>query len=306
MNTAIRPSLAGGCAASSVAGAGERGLPWRVARRRCLAVLPALALGSVLGGMPGHAAAEGFDHDYVAFGRLLARHVRWIDGGVASQVDYAGMQREAASLATVLDTFSAVTPRQFDAFDRDQRLAFLINAYNGFTIALILTEYPQLRSIKDLGSLFRSPWKQSFFRLLGEERTLDWIEHERIRAPGVYDEPRIHFVVNCASIGCPALRPEPVRAASLEAQLQDSLERFLADRSRNLYDPARDVLAVSRIFDWYRQDFEQGHQGIDSLKGLLGRHADRLADDEAARARIRARQVSVEFLPYDWSLNRVP
>ncbi|MEZ5650554.1 MAG: DUF547 domain-containing protein [Burkholderiaceae bacterium] len=252
------------------------------------------------------ATAADFDHDYRGLGDLLARHVRWTDEGVASQVDYAGFKRDAGQLQERLDALSAVTPGQFESFTRDQRLAFLINAYNGFTIALILTEYPNLDSIKDLGSFFRSPWKKSFFSLLGAPRTLDWIEHERIRAPGVFDEPRIHFVVNCASIGCPALRPEPMKAATLEAQLADSTRRFLSDHSRNRFDPSSGSLQVSKIFDWYGGDFAKGHLGINSLTEFFARHAEQLADDPQARARVRAGTVGIEFLDYDWSLNRAP
>ena len=86
-------------------------------------------------------------------------------------------------------------------------MAFLINAYNAFTIELVLTEYPKLKSIKDIGSIVRSPWKKSFYMLLGEQRNLDWIEHEQLRPH--YNDPRIHTAIVCASIGCPALKPEP-------------------------------------------------------------------------------------------------
>ncbi|MEZ5660248.1 MAG: DUF547 domain-containing protein [Burkholderiaceae bacterium] len=255
--------------------------------------------------LSGPALSAGFDHDYRGFGELLAKHARWIGAGGASQVDYAGFKADSNALQAELASLSAVTPEQFAGFSRDQQLAFLINAYNGFTIALILTTYPDLESIKDLGSFFRSPWKKSFFRLLGDERTLDWIEHERIRADGVYNEPRIHFVVNCASVGCPALRPEPMRATTLTQQLDDSARRFLSDRSRNRYDPRADRLQVSKIFDWYGGDFAKGHQGIESLAAFLGRYAEQLADDESARSRIRAARVEIEFLDYDWSLNRL-
>ncbi len=278
----------------------------RGARRRIAMVVSGLMLILAAFWSAAPARAADFDHDYAAVGQLLKEHVRWIEGGVASQVDYAGFKRDRAALDTVLAGFSAVSQAEFESFDRDQRLAFLINAYNAFTIALILTEYPEIDSIKDLGGFFSSPWKKSFFTLLGQERTLDWIEHERIRAPGVYDEPRIHFVVNCASIGCPALRPDPVRASQLERQLQDSLERFLSDRSRNRYDARADELLVSKIFDWYGGDFEKGHQGIDSLRGLFAAHAEKLADDDTARGRIRERRVGIDFLDYDWSLNRAP
>lgn len=112
-------------------------------------------------------------------------------------------------------------------------MAFLINAYNAATVALILTRYPELDSIKELGSLLRSPWKRRFVDLLGARRSLDDIEHELLREAPDFAEPRIHFAVNCASLGCPALRPEAYEAERLEAQLADQTRRFLRDRSRN-------------------------------------------------------------------------
>ena len=262
-------------------------------------ILITLSLASAT---PSSAQDKAFDHDYRAFDALLARHVAWNAAGGASSVDYAGFAKDRAALKAVLEHFSAVSMQAYGAFSRDQQLAFLINAYNAFTIELILTKYPDLKSIKDLGSLFQSPWKKRFFKLLGEERTLDWIEHEKIRAPGAFDEPRIHFVVNCASIGCPALRPGAMTATGLSKQLEDSTRRFLSDRSRNRF--ADGTLQVSKIFDWYGGDFEKGHQGIASLAGFFGKYADLLSDDPAARAQIRAGKATIGFLDYDWTLNR--
>ncbi|MEO7244553.1 MAG: DUF547 domain-containing protein, partial [Rubrivivax sp.] len=167
---------------------------------------------------------------------LLTRHVRWSAEGHASRVDYAGFAAERGALQAVLQAFSTLTPADFERLSRAAQMAFLINAYNAFTLELVLTRWPELRSIKDIGTLFTSPWRQPFFRLLGEPRTLDWIEHERLRP--VYRDPRVHAALNCASIGCPALRPEAFDAAMLDAQLDDGLRRFLADRSRNRVDDA--------------------------------------------------------------------
>ena len=249
------------------------------------------------------ALPAAFDHTHAAWDRLLSEHVVWVRGGVASRVDYAGFQRDRTALQGYLAALSAVRPETFQGWSRDRRLAFLINAYNAFTVELILTGYPDIDSIKDLGGFFSSPWKQRFFTLLGGRRHLDWIEHERIREPGVYDEPRIHFAVNCASIGCPALRPEAFVAERLDAQLADSTGRFLADRTRNRYEPETDTLRVSSIFDWYAEDFERGWRGIDSVREFLAAHAVRLADGPEHRARIRAGRTDLGYLAYDWALN---
>ncbi len=250
--------------------------------------------------VPGLAA---FDHSHRQWNELLARHVVYAPGGNASVVRYAGFAAERARLSAYLDSLSAVGQADYETWDRAQRLAFLVNAYNAFTVELVLTKYPDLGSIKDLGSLFQSPWKQRFFTLLGKRRHLDEIEHEMIRVPGAFDDPRIHVAVVCASIGCPMLRNEAFAADRLDAQFDDAMRRFLSDRSRNRFDAAAGVLRVSKIFDWYGKDFEQGHRGIDSLKTLFARHAEQLADSAADRARVRAGDWRLAFLDYDWALN---
>ena len=248
-------------------------------------------------------ATAAFDHRHAAWTELLQEHVVWVGDGVATRVDYRGFREDRTRLQSYLESLSAVSLARFQSWSRDRRLAFLINAYNAFTVELILTEYPGLDSIRDLGGLFSSPWKKRFFTLLGERRHLDEIEHQMIREPGVYNEPRIHFAVNCASIGCPALRPEAFVAERLEAQLEDSTARFLADRSRNRYDPATDTLEVSSIFDWYEEDFRRGWLGVNSVREFLARYADQLADDPEHRSRIRAQATDLQHLEYDWALN---
>lgn len=248
-------------------------------------------------------SAMAFDHQHAQWDKLLKSHVFWGKDGSASWVRYADFKKERKALNRYLSGLSAVTRPEFDGWSKPQQLAFLINAYNAFTIELILTEYPDLDSIKDLGSFFSSPWKKEFFTLLGEKRHLDWVEHGMIREPGVYNEPRIHFVVNCASIGCPALRPEALTADRLESQLSDNTARFLRDESRNRYVPDDHTLAVSKIFDWYGEDFERGWGGYNSLEEFFATHADHLAESEAGRQRIKAGDVEIDYLDYDWSLN---
>jgi hypothetical protein len=247
--------------------------------------------------------AQSFDHSHAAWNTLLTKHVKTFANGNASAADYTAIKAEHAVLKAYLGTLSAVGDAEYAAWSKAQRLAFLINAYNAFTVELILTKYPDLESIKDLGSVFSSPWKKKFFRLLGKERHLDDIEHGMIRTPGSFDDPRIHVAVVCASIGCPMLRPEAFTAEKLDAQLDDSMQRFLADASRNRYDAATGRLLVSKIFDWYGKDFEQGHKGYDSLKGLFARHSGQLATAVEAQAKVHKGDYRLEFLDYDWKLN---
>lgn len=244
-------------------------------------------------------AQQGFDHGYALWNGLLKKHVRWLPDGKQSRVDYAGFQADRAALKKLLDGMSRVSRAEFDAFTREQQMAFLINAYNAFTVELILTKYPDLKSIKDLGSFFSSPWKREFFTLLGDQRHLDWIEHEQLRPR--YPEPRVHAAVNCASIGCPALRDEAFTADKLEAQLEDGMRRFLGDRTRNRVEGGR--LKVNEIFKWFRGDFEAGHRGWRDLKDVFAAHADRISDRPDERQQLRERALPVDFLDYDWSLN---
>lgn len=250
-------------------------------------------------GVPG-----GFDPSYAAWDALLKKHVKWLPDNRQSRVSYQGFAADRAALDAVLASWSAVSPATFNSWPREAQMAFLLNAYNGFTIALVLTRYPQLTSIKDLGSLLQSAWKKKFFTLLGEERHLDWIEHEQLRPR--YADPRIHAAMVCASIGCPALRPEAYTASRLDAQLDDGLGRFMADRSRNRF--ADGQLQVSAIFKWFKQDFEQGTAGSGGFRqvgDVFARYADLLADAPADREKIRMKNVRVIYLDYDWSLNDV-
>lgn len=269
-------------------------------RRHMLACLT-----SLLSLAPLHSAraqgAAGIDHSYAAWDALLKKHVRWLPDNKQSGVDYKGFQTDRSALKKVLAEWSALSAPGFAAFSREQQMAFLVNAYNGFTVELILTKYPDLKSIKDLGSIVQSAWKKKFFRLLDDERHLDWIEHEQLRPR--YADPRIHAAVNCASIGCPALRPEAFTAARLDAQFDDGMLRFMGDRTRNRYANGR--AEISSIFKWFKEDFEKGHKGLHKIEDLLARYADQLADASVDREALRAGSVSIRYLDYDWSLNDI-
>jgi len=255
---------------------------------------------SVLAIFANTSRAETFDHQHKTYAQVLEDHVQWSDDGTASTVDYQALKAAPENLDQYLEQLSSVETSQFNDWSRDQQLAFLINAYNAFTLKLIVDHYP-VDSIRDIGSFWQNPWKMRFFTLLGEEMHLDQVEHEIIREPGVYNEPRIHFAVNCASVGCPALRTEPFTAERLEQQLEDSAERFLQDETRNRYRDGR--LEVSSIFKWYREDFERGWQNIDSLDAFFLRYADSLGLSETEREQLRQGAVGYRFLDYDWTLN---
>lgn len=249
----------------------------------------------------GSALAAPPDHNYAQWNALVQKHVKWLPGKKASQVDYAQFAKDRENLKAVLKEWSAVTQDEYNAFSRDQKMAFLINAYNGYTVELILTKYPKLKSIKDLGSFLKSPWKNEFFTLLGKPRNLDWIEHEQLRP--VFKDPRVHAAVNCASVGCPALLDEAFVASKLNSQLETGFRRFLSDKTRNRVQ--KDELQVSSIFKWFKEDFEGGSGGFQSVKDVFAKYAKELSDDPAVQQQLLAKTLEVTYLDYDWGLNDI-
>ena len=219
--------------------------------------------------------------DNTIYAQLLQRYV---ENGV---VDYQGFKSEEAALDRYLEVLAQIDP---EALSRDDRFAFYVNAYNAWTIKLILSRYPDLRSIKDLGSLLRSPWKKKFVRINGSVLTLDNIEHDILRPQ--FKDPRVHFAVNCASIGCPPLLNEPFTGDRLDAQLNGAAKDFINDPQRNhLKD---NVLYVSKIFKWFAADFNR------DIPAFFQQYAQEPMKTEL---RTRASEIKVKYLDYDWSLN---
>ena len=253
------------------------------------------------------ASAQSYDHSNASFTTLLKKHVVVLDGGRSSQVKYAELLKDRGALKAYLDSVASITEAEFEAWTKPQRLAFLVNTYNAATLELILQNYP-VKSIKDIGSVFDNRWKRKFIKLFGREVSLDGIEHEMLRKPGAYNEVRVHYAVNCASIGCPALREEAFAADRLEKQLEEQAVRFLSDRTRNRL--ANGVLETSMIFKWFIEDWERGYSGFDgktpaikSREQYFARYAKNLADSVTDQTKIAEAMVSITHLDYDWSIN---
>jgi hypothetical protein len=245
----------------------------------------------------GSALSQTFDHAHTVWDGLLKKHVAVFDGGRASQLRYAGMAQDRAALDGYLEKISAVKEADFERWTREQQEAFLINAYNAFTIEKVLTRYPDIKSVWDFGKLFGNPFKDRFFTLLGKKSSLDDIEHGLLRKR--YREPRVHFALNCASVSCPMLREEAYVAPRLERQLEEQAVRFLSDRSRNRFariGPEAGTLEVSKIFDWYKEDFEP-------RAAYFARYSKLLADDASGQKAIAEGRAALGFLEYDWALN---
>ena len=238
--------------------------------------------------------APAFDHGHSGYDQLLKEVV--ITRGAQSDVDYALLKVQQGRLDNYLASLEAVTGQEFQSWNNHQQLAFLINTYNAFTLKLIIINYPGISSIRDLGGLvFSTPWEKKFFTLFGRETSLDYLEHKIIRKD--FDEPRIHFAVNCASRGCPPLQPAAYKAEKLDQQLEQVTRQFLTDQDRNRYDRDRKILEISSIFKWYKPDFEKASGTVENFI------APYITDDPEIRTLIENRVARIRYLEYDWSLN---
>ena len=182
--------------------------------------------------------------DSTVYAELLKKYVR--DG----KVDYAGFKTEEPKLDQYLKILENVDPEKLSP---KEQFAFYANTYNAWTIKLILSGYPGVTSIKDLGTLTQSPWKKKIVRINGEVISLDYVEHDILRPR--YKDPRVHFAINCAAKSCPPLRPEPYRGDTLDRQLDDSTRSFINDPKS--YRLEGNNLYVSRIFKWFSEDFNE-------------------------------------------------
>ena len=265
-------------------------------KTQCLLLVGVVLCGSTLGAAE---AEPSFSHE--TWDGLLTRFVDLSADGSASQVDYDGFAESREKLAAYLGQLASVSRVDFDRWSVSEQLAFLINAYNAWTVELILEHYPGIESIRDIGFLPGAAWRIRIVELFGRKVSLDNLEHDMIRGWGRFHEPRIHFAVNCAAVGCPALSDRAYRGATLDEELDRSARKFLKDRSRN-YELGSD-LYVSPIFRWYREDFQDGWGGYQSLPAFLAEYGEALGLSDAQKVALNSGRIRIRFSRYDWSLN---
>ncbi|MFU8892967.1 MAG: DUF547 domain-containing protein [Luteolibacter sp.] len=227
------------------------------------------------------------DHAHAAFTGILQTHMQ------GNKFDYAALKESPGQINAYLDTLASVERSEYDTWTREEQMAFLINLYNAATLKLVIDHYP-IESIREIGGMLRSPWKQNVVRMFGEMVTLDHVEHDVLRPD--FKDARIHFAVNCASIGCPDLRNEAFRAADLERQLEEQTQAFLSDRTRNHFDVENNTLHLSSIFDWYEEDFIEASGSVEKFV------APYLSDRE--QAVIAQGNIRIRHTDYDWNLNK--
>lgn len=224
--------------------------------------------------------AKPVSHD--AWTTLLKKYVN-----TNGMVNYKAFQKDSVALNKYLEMLSKNTPNE-KTWTKDEQLAYWINAYNAFTVQLILRNYP-LKSIKDIVKVnityINSPWDIKFINLMGKKFDLNDIENGIIRKK--FDEPRIHFALVCAAISCPKLRNEAFTATALDEQLTDQAIDFLNDNKKNVVSAKGANL--SSIFDWYKGDFTKKM----SLQAFVNQYAKVKIPTDG----------KIQFVNYNWGLN---
>jgi hypothetical protein len=213
---------------------------------------------------------KGIDHQ--KWNALLQKHVT-----EKGNVDYKGFKNDSKALQVYLEELASNVPQK--TWSRNAVLSYWINAYNAFTVQLILDNYP-VKSIKDI----KDPWGKKFFKLGTKSYSLEEIEHEILRK---MNEPRIHFAINCASFSCPNLVNQAFTETKLETQLEAAAKAFVNDKTKNTI--ATDTIEISKIFDWFSGDFKTKGTIIDYL-------------NKYSTVKI-SKNAKIKFKEYNWSLN---
>lgn len=241
--------------------------------------------------------AAGADDGDGPFANLLRKYITTGNDGI-NRVDYRRWHADAQdrmALAAYITTLTGERPSQMA---RPQALAFWANLYNSLTLKVILDHYP-VKSIRDIASksslldlkALIGPWRTQLVQIEGKSLSLDDIEHGIMRP--TFADPRVHYAVNCASIGCPNLQPAPWRAATLDGDL-DAAARAFVNHPRAVAVKADGSLKISSIYRWFIADFG----GKDA--GIL-RHLRQFANADLARHLAGTPRISEDG--YDWTLN---
>lgn len=287
-----------------------------------LLILPALSPppASVAPAAQAEAQLPTFDHRM--FDALLTRHVR------GDRVDYEGLLKDRALLDAYCLRLEGVTNSDYRKLGQDERFALWANAYNAFTLQLILDNYHlnepgaevrRLESIQDLTENGVSPWERKFIAMAGladpaakdglvpsseaadkelPKLSLDALENGLLRP--IFADARVHFAVNCAASSCPPLRAGAFTGADLDAQLDEQTRAFLANPDFNQFDAEAKTIELSKIFEWYAGDFENPTAGH-KLRAFLIKYAPaRLGEDTAWIA-----DAKLTYREYDWALNDI-
>ncbi len=222
-----------------------------------------------------------FDRDYKAFHNFLKEYVH------SGRVDYDAIRQSSQDLRQIENELAEISSSEYSLWSKEEKLAFWINAYNLAAIKLIVEENPS-KSIRQIPNV----WKKPGLTMMGKTLSLDSIEQGILRRE--FHEPRIHFVLVCASLGCPILRSEPYRGEQLSQQLDEQTKEFLSDPQKFRYVPKERTVYLSPIFRWFADDFQNSGGAIGFIKSHL----------PPEDAKPISPDVKIKWLDYDWNLNQ--
>ena len=229
--------------------------------------------------------------DHAPWARFLSRYLAVVPQE-ANRVDYAAVS--SADRANLQEYLASLQMVEVSNLDRAEQLAYWINLYNALTVKLVLDHWP-VSSIRDIdispGLFSDGPWGKKLLAIEGEAVSLDDIEHRILRP--IWKDPRLHYAVNCASIGCPDLAPQPYTAARIDAMLTAAADAYVNSPRGASIDP-NGRLVVSKIYDWFIDDFGGDEAGVlDHLRRYAG---PALKNGLAGRTKIDGHS-------YDWRIN---
>lgn len=278
---------------------------------RRLGLLAALVLimGALVDSSWGSAASASEPaFSYADYGAVLKKYVD--DRGL---VNYRGLKADRRALDAFSASIARLDPKTFAGWSEQDKIAFLINAYNALTLVAIIDHYPiewsYIRSVRFPRNSIRQiagVWDEIRFPVMGRKMTLDDIEHRELRAK--FNEPRIHMALVCAALGCPILRNEPYTGAKLNAQLDDQARKFLKNPKKFRVDRKEGRVYLSSIFKWFGGDFTKRYGTTKKFKKFGGSEravlnfvSKYLGPEE--KQYLQDGTFSIEYLPYDWTLN---
>ena len=240
--------------------------------------------GEVRGGKKIQVTTADDELSHELFDQVLQKYV-----DSQGRVNYAGLKNDLGTLESYLDLLAVNAPSDRATFQTG--LAFWINAYNALTIKGVLDHYPttSVRKIKLFGGFF----SRIKFQVGGRSYALDNIEHDIIRSE--FGDPRIHFALVCASLGCPILENRAFVPETLEERLDNATANFINNPEKVRLDRENGVLHLSQIFEWYAEDFEDTH---DSVINFISEYLP-----EADTAFLARAEIQIQYLQYDWRLN---
>jgi len=217
----------------------------------------------------GFANAQQFDHS--TWDAVLNKYV-----STKGEVNYKAIKNDPTKLNSYLDQLSSAKPNK--TWTKEETLAFYINAYNAFTVKLIIDNYPT-KSIKDI----KQPWDKKFISIDGKTLSLNNIEHDILRK---LDEPRIHFAINCASISCPKLLNKAFTSSDLDQQLEMVTKAFINSSENTITE---NKIEISKLFTWFKGDFTTNGTVVD----YFNKYSDITIHKKA----------KIKFKDYNWNLN---